>query len=307
MASATEKEWRMALNYIICIDDTDNLESKGTGSIAEELKGILETEFGAKTSFISRHQLLLHQDIAYTSHNSSMAFKCELDDSKEVALKERLCSHLQQEVAAGSDPGIAILNTSLTAGFNQLMTYGKEAKTRVLTMAEADQTATACQVFLKAVGGTGDGIIGALAGVGLRLGGNDGEMKGAVEGFKKGGIYPVKTLRSHPDIDVIKEYSGAVLQETDAVYISWRVKLSLENNLRTLIVRKDHDRFETMQKEDLRRYDQARLHAKSCDIYLPDVSEELMEGNMTSCLNCRFRIWEALDFRCAKQLEIQSY
>lgn len=82
------------MNYVICIDDTDNLESKGTGSIAEELKGILEDEFGARTSFVSRHQLLLHQNIAYTSHNSSMAFRCELEESKEAAVKDRLSSYL---------------------------------------------------------------------------------------------------------------------------------------------------------------------------------------------------------------------
>lgn len=294
------------MNYIICIDDTDNLESKGTGSIAEELKAILEDEFGAKTSFVSRHQLLLHQDIDYTSHNSSMAFQCELEECQELAVKVRLCSYLQQEAAVGSDPGIAILNTSRSTGLDQLIAFGKEAKTRVLTIAEAEQMAVANQVFLKAVGGTGDGIIGALAGVGLRLGGNDGEMKGAVEGFEKGGIYYVKTFFNHPDIDIVKEYSGIELQDTDAVLISWRVKLSIENGLRTVIVRRNQGRYETMQKEDLRRYDQARLNVTCCDSYLPDVVEELLEGNLTSCLNCRFRIWEALDFRCAKEYKTET-
>lgn len=206
----------------------------------------------------------------------------------------------------GSDPGIAILNTSRSADFDQLIAYGKEAKTRVLTKAEAEQTAAACQVFLKALKGTGDGIIGALAGVGLRLDGNDGEMKGAIEGFEKGGIYYVKTFHSHPDIDIVKEYSGIDLQDMDAVLVSWRVKLSIENGLRTLIVRRSHGRYETMQKEDLRRYDQVRLNVTCCDSYLPDVVEELLEGNLTSCLNCRFRIWEALDFRCAKEYKMET-
>nr|WP_320025721.1 hypothetical protein [uncultured Acetobacterium sp.] len=294
------------MNYIICIDDTDNLESKGTGSIAEELKKILEDEFGAKTSFVSRHQLLLHQNIAYTSHNSSMAFQCEFDERKELAAKDRLCSYLQQEAAVGSDPGIAILNTSRSACFDQLIAYGKDAKTRVLTKAETEQTAAACQVFLKALGGTGDGIIGALAGVGLRFSGNDGEMKGAVEGFEKGEIYQVKTLFSHPDIDGVKEYSGIDLQDTDAVLISWRVKLSLENDRRTLIVRSNHGQYETMHKEDLRRYDTAKNNVTYCDRYQSDVEEELCEGNQTSCLNCRFRIWEELNFRCAKESKTET-
>lgn len=290
------------MNYIICIDDTDNLESKGTGTIAEELQGILKAEFGARTCFITRHQLLLHRDIDYTSHNSSMAFYCELDISDESAMIERLCLYLQQEAAEGSDPGIAILNCCETADREKLIAYGMQAKIRVLTKAYANQIAGDCHVFLKALGGTGDGIIGALAGIGLRLSGNDGEMKGAVDDFDKGKGYSVKKLLNHPKIDAIKDYAGANLQNVDDVYINWRVKLSLENGMRTLIIRKNNGRFETMQKEDLRKYDRAKADATSCELYLPDVIEEQFEEKSQSCVNCRYRIWEELNFRCAKNM-----
>ena len=60
------------MNIFICIDDTDNLESIGTGEVLEELMAALDAQQLAQCSFVTRHQLFIHPDIAYTSHNSSM-------------------------------------------------------------------------------------------------------------------------------------------------------------------------------------------------------------------------------------------
>lgn len=62
------------MKFYLCIDDTDNLNSIGTGTIAEQiLKKIIEKGFGP-CSLVTRHQLFIHPDIPYTSHNSSMCF-----------------------------------------------------------------------------------------------------------------------------------------------------------------------------------------------------------------------------------------
>ena len=51
-------------------------------------------------------------------------------------------------------------------------------KHRVLTKQAAYQTAEQAGIHLSEHGGTGDGVIGALAGVGLRLSGCDGRIRG---------------------------------------------------------------------------------------------------------------------------------
>ncbi len=55
---------------------------------------------------------------------------------------------------------------------------GKKTKGTVLAKEEAYETASKLGVHLSEHGGTGSGVIGALAGAGLRLGGNDGRIKG---------------------------------------------------------------------------------------------------------------------------------
>ena len=59
------------MRLLICIDDTDNLDSKGTGAIAEELRDLIAERGWGTCGDITQHQLLLHEDIPYTSHNSS--------------------------------------------------------------------------------------------------------------------------------------------------------------------------------------------------------------------------------------------
>jgi hypothetical protein len=52
---------------LICIDDTDNLDSMGTGHLADELRLQLEVKFQIKTTKITRHQLFVREDTVYIS------------------------------------------------------------------------------------------------------------------------------------------------------------------------------------------------------------------------------------------------
>ncbi len=73
---------------------------------------------------------------------------------------------------AGSDPGISICAPEQVT--DELIEYGQCAVREVLTQAEAFALAGKNGILLAAVGGTGDGIIGALAAVALTAGGNAG-------------------------------------------------------------------------------------------------------------------------------------
>ena len=52
----------------IALDDTDTLDSIGTGRLAREIAEDLAREFPVYA--VTRHQLFVHPDIPYTSHNS---------------------------------------------------------------------------------------------------------------------------------------------------------------------------------------------------------------------------------------------
>jgi hypothetical protein len=52
--------------------------------------------------------------------------------------------------------------------------FGRRTKTEVATQAEARSLAAAANIFLRGLGGTEDGVIGALAAIGLASAGDDG-------------------------------------------------------------------------------------------------------------------------------------
>jgi hypothetical protein len=72
------------MKILVAIDDTDNLESKGTGFRARELAALLhQNDFGHIIG-VTRHQLFVHTNIPYTSHNSSacIAMESSLEQEK---------------------------------------------------------------------------------------------------------------------------------------------------------------------------------------------------------------------------------
>ena len=163
--------------YLLCIDDTDNLESPGSGHILNEICLYLLSEGLAEFSRISRHQLFFHPDVPFTSHNSSMCTILTEVESEQTLIRE-VESQLKNKAAEGSDPGICF---SLWDGIRNpeiLTAYARRAKKEVLTKEEAYNIAETCGLYLNELGGTGGGIIGAVAGTGLRYSGTDGRFRG---------------------------------------------------------------------------------------------------------------------------------
>ena len=170
-------------SWLVCIDDTDDICTKGTGEIAEEiavkLAASAENKNSSTTRLVTRHQLYVHPDIPYTSHNSSMCF--QIDTPLDfVRIKDICVTHLKQESASVADPGLAILDLESDFTIKKLIEFGQSAKTEVKTKEQAYELAKAQGVDLTEHGGTGQGVIGAIAGIGLRLSGQDGRVKGHI-------------------------------------------------------------------------------------------------------------------------------
>ena len=165
---------------LICIDDTDDLESIGTGEVLENLCAAARRAGLAAGGFITRHQLLISERIAYTSHNSAMC--CAAETARFPAFLDFARAFLAENCAPGSDPGLCVF---LRGGDEReaaeaLIAFGRRAQTEVLTKAEAYALAGRFpgRVWLSEHGGSGEGVIGALAGAGLRLTGSDGRVRG---------------------------------------------------------------------------------------------------------------------------------
>ena len=70
------------MRIYICVDDTDDLtKSTSTGRIADMIGKAITKKYGGRVDKgVTRHQLLIHEDIDYTSHNSSMCTQVRTGD-----------------------------------------------------------------------------------------------------------------------------------------------------------------------------------------------------------------------------------
>lgn len=278
------------MRLLICIDDTDNLNSKGTGAIADELRVLIKFTFGRDCGFVTRHQLLIHEDVPYTSHNSSMCFPCEIEAEQYDRLTALCFEHLKKESAEGSDPGLAVAVLG-EADEAALIAFGKDAKRRILSKNDAYTLAKEANVYLKEAGGTGDGVIGALAGIGLRLWGNDGTLKGQLPQFEEGRTYSVKDFTDTGIISSVQDEKGNPLSPDEQVLVGWKAKPSMINGLLTLLVKKSGGKWSVMEKQEMRDFSGNKVYAEGCGSFIPDVLEELVSNAERSCFNCRYRRW----------------
>ena len=97
------------IRYYLCVDDTDDLTKKtSTGKIAEHIKKEAESLGSVIDYGITRHQLLLDDAIAYTSHNSSMCFSGSLSEGQLSRLWEKAAEIIMAEKAETADPGLCL-------------------------------------------------------------------------------------------------------------------------------------------------------------------------------------------------------
>ncbi|MBR9727312.1 DNA-binding protein [Shewanella intestini] len=255
-------------NWLICIDDTDDLGTKGTGEIADEIRQLLElaSEYGElkpSTQFVTRHQLYVHPDIPYTSHNSAMCFRLCSDINLD-AIKQICVEHLMKECAPASDPGLAILDLSTDYDIEKLITFGLQAKKQVLTKPEAYSLATELGIDLSEHGGTGQGVIGALAGLGLRLSGNDGRVKGQItlksENVSQGEsdsdvtTLTVADVLEQTQLQAVVATTGEQVNSDEVINFTGKIKAVYINHQFTLLVSKDNGIWCNATRQQLKPY-----------------------------------------------------
>ncbi len=195
------------------IDDTDNLDSRGTGFRARELGRELSEAGFARIRGISRHQLFVHPDIPYTSHNSALCLDMDWVGGPISRLGDLTRDYLKRTSAPGSDAGFCLARYE-TVG-DDAVSFGRLAKVAVLTKQESMALADSGDFLLEGVTGDHGGIIGALACVGLRKTGNDGRFVW-VEGVRElQHLATAHQLLQETGIDALYNASGDGLPEAD--------------------------------------------------------------------------------------------
>jgi tRNA(Ile2) C34 agmatinyltransferase TiaS len=156
------------MQYFIGLDDTDNLESRGTGHLARMMAQALAGDFHVHG--VTRHQLLYDERVPMTAKNSCAAVLFEGDEYplEEIALFARKV--MLDDFQPGSDPGLCVASVVPV----DVISYGQRARREFLYQQEPRDLADAHGIHLEGLGGDEDGVIGALAAVGLAASREDG-------------------------------------------------------------------------------------------------------------------------------------
>jgi hypothetical protein len=241
---------------LIGIDDTDNKESRGTGFQARQMAAMLASEGLAKITGITRHQHFVHPDIPYTSQNSSACIEAEITDRQAVW---DVCSqHLVVSAAPGSDAGLAIARIQEISTAHQ--DWAWSTKTRVVKMEDAYAIAAQEHVWLEGFTGNHQGIIGALAAVALRNGGNDGRFIATAGNFHlrslPEGAYQALELLKITNADRIVDLEFNQIPDEDSIYVNSYLRPVLRDKKCTILVTKSETAYdwESAGKDILRSY-----------------------------------------------------
>lgn len=232
------------MHYYIGIDDTDNLESRGTGHRARQLGTMLQEAGIAQLKCITRHQLLVHKDIPFTSHNSSACLLMECEPEKEAELTTFCREFLLRESAPGSDAGLCIAPAHLIN--EQIESWGRNAKEIVLNKKTAHEIASENDIFLEGLTGEKIGVIGSLAAIGLRHSGNDGRVLWLPFLRETDGIYTIAEIKNRLRVDIVTTKEGTEISPDDKMIADGWIRPVMLNKLITLIVEQtiDHEQYQ---------------------------------------------------------------
>jgi hypothetical protein len=153
------------------VDDTDIIGTPGTNQLARAV--LKRIGAAAHEAIICRHQLFFDPRVPYTSKNGSAsiqlphASKSDIPDLIKI-IKDVMLGWFVE----GSDPGLC----AATEVAEEIKEFGRRCQYQVVSQDEARSVAERAGCYLEGLGGTNQGIIGALAGIGLIAGGNDGRI-----------------------------------------------------------------------------------------------------------------------------------
>jgi len=154
----------------IGIDDTDIVGSPGTNQLARAIVNRLGP--AADGAIVCRHQLFFDPRVPYTSKNGSASIQLPCASQPSRALIDTVRDVMRAWFVEGSDPGLAVA----AASSPEMAAFAARAQTDVVSQADARAIAARAGCHLEGLGGSEQGVIGALAAIALIAGGNDGRV-----------------------------------------------------------------------------------------------------------------------------------
>jgi len=226
----------------IGIDDTDMPDTPGTNQLARHLVRRVAPKWRGR--LITRHQLLEDPRVPCTRRNGCVAIAFdapeampgELGKAAVDALVADICTLMGAWCPAGSDPGICAATDEIPG---EVIEFGRECQHSLVTQRQARELAARHHIRLQGLGGTEDGVIGALAAVGLQRTGDDGRViyvgRSEIDHYDISGVHPIERL-SRFGIDEVRRIDDRQLVTAGTVALGKRLRPNLREGKVVLFV-----------------------------------------------------------------------
>lgn len=173
----------------IGLDDTDTLESRGTGHLARQIATALCASYPVRG--VTRHQLLFDPRVPCTKKNSCAAIAITSNGDLDLdEIMEQVRTMMLADFQPGSDPGLCVTHEVPP----DIAAFARRTQQELVTQADARSLAAAHGIRLQGLGGDEDGVIGALAAVGLAATGDDGRFVQVGRSRELVGLQPIETV-----------------------------------------------------------------------------------------------------------------
>jgi hypothetical protein len=217
------------------LDDTDTLESPGTVQLARHLVVQLASQW--RGVLIIRHQLLIDPRVPCTRKNGCVAIGFEPLSKQSVdSFADDVCRTTVDWCPVGSDPGVCVVADQASP---DIVEFGKACQSQLVSQTQARSLAARHAVTLRGLGGTEDGVIGALAAVGLASTADDGRVvylgKAPVDHYDVSGVLGTDELR-RLGVDDIRRVNDDRPVEFGRVEVGKRLRPNLRKGRIVLFV-----------------------------------------------------------------------
>jgi len=220
--------------WVVGIDDTDMPGVGGTGSLARRVASEIEVRGLGTSTGVTRHQFFEGPGVPKTSRNSAAAIG--VIGATPSDLFEAVCTMVAEESIDGSDPGVALVSTTVPP---EVVAFARETQRGLVTRQEAERLAADSGIDLAGLGGTEDGVIGALGAAALRVEGTDGRYVG-LRGIRDvAGIVSVGDLLDRTGIAEVVRMDQSALERGIMVDVGDWLRPRLVGGRPVLVTRRD--------------------------------------------------------------------
>jgi tRNA(Ile2) C34 agmatinyltransferase TiaS len=222
------------MQYIIGLDDTDNSESRGTGHLARFMAEVLAQDF--QVHGVTRHQLLEDERVPMTAKNSCAGIIFEGDPYPLNEIAGYARKVMLDDYQPGSDPGLCVASEVS----QEIIDYGKRVQREFINQRLPRQLAADHGIHLEGLGGDEDGVIGALAAVGLVAHGSDGRyvLIGSIRELE--GLQPLEVVLN-AGVTTVQTLDGQLV--TKGLILADKMRPARRNSNPIMFVEREDDHW----------------------------------------------------------------